>query len=1848
MGSWGVLFSQMSFAHQTQNTMYYTTTIFEETYKGALKFSNYSLRAEFILLFILIFLVYVIRKATYTAFAERGVRLGWLSSDWLKPGKLSGRSIKKLDRDIFLNFDTVKYYKVADGKYRSSLTTLSLLTLFFSIVNHTILCCFVEYKALYYIITFIFAGFVHDCHAAVGYHYWIWFYILFPWQFYFFSFLVYRSGIFQHDLFILSDQILDYKDMLVMVYKGRSFQQYYRANLAGIKAASIANIGAFAQWLYNSEKDQFSFLMLASTFTFSFKEFIDQKEFTNFFFYGMTAIFGETDVLSKLQKDNLACIFEAQGGKDKGYSNKTRSVVSEVNQYLLLLRNLAGMKDLVFNLKKWFLGFLLSEEQNEDYCLRVLFPEFKTFFKLHEIFEVIDEDQLSGDKELQDLFVKYIARKRKLDKLLLTDVDKEYKQTLFKMRDDAGRRIQSLKAYKDTSNGFRQEPVSIVIEGPSGIGKTTYLVPALSSLIFHDFEEYDFCEDNGNFRYNNDFVALKTTDKSFTADDLWRLQYNVNSSVGNIPFAEFLEIHNTAHFLMNKPKISDKDAKLLAKVHTYVFNEIPRPPHVAKAQVAIINRMHTLKVYMHPKWLTPKSGKEKEYSTRLSNFNETIKELNWFARNCLTPRGERIGETLKLQDLPEEVRCEKMIKHYSDLSNYLFFVGHKHSAWKNPCNGEAPLIDAPAEPNAGSNLFAFDYSGYKKLELHQVIKHLRGKFKENRDDCLRANQGREQRKMYGLLPDSLDVLVKEINQLESEEKKNPSLKTGDLMKMAKPWLPSLAPVKEDEVEEVIKSQGGLDFDSYKTDTVENEVTPTSRHPKYSIDPEVKAIIEDYRTVGTRPFHDYDFYFYGESDDDDSVGIFFRASEERITYGLKSDFRFLYQDNKLLQTKAVRDYFLNEKNYYESQLYMCTCPDFVREVENMRSDDLVRSLPSRTWMQCAKDLLNEVKHLKIDNKWKMFFPVFIILVVIMVLLYMIYKNKSLTSNVCNHIYKDKRQIVNRFCYKDKKEETEQEADPEYLYVAQGVNSTKEEFDRSMSNRTLPTGNQATSEVVGKVAENNQLVVEVPSKDGKRFIFCGNALAVRDRLLVICAHFVIDVDKFYLSQCQKDRVEVKLSECEVVNDSFQTSDDLMLLKLPVTFPFSFKNITNMIATKVDAEPLPSVTLLNIWGNNRKHLIVLNNLNNCAVRTDEFQYVCNKDEKHILSLKRFIHYDTQSCEGMCGSVIFGTHGPNYNKIIGIHVAGCENLTGQAAIITQTDVNVVTSQGAVEESPFIIGDGPKIPMVYKSPITKSIFYTTIKGMREYRPLTWQEKTVQNGEVVEKERSISEFPTKFPAPIRPKMIDGEASHPLDIRFGKFRVNPEFVFDESAIQSVRCDMMFHKNLEEYPIKYDIGFFGDGKLMKPLDRQTSTGYFGLLDSNEKRRKRSYWLPFMDDQGKIHDGAGTHELTLKLDEMYEKLSLGTMEIVFVVHPKADECLPLQKIVENNARGIYAGPLDVLVMCRALFYDLQAWVVKNKIKNDYAIGMNPYGRDWSNLVTKLTRAPKSKADLVFMDVDVKTQEIVMYQKRFKEEMFDIVMSFYANCPEKDNIVRLNMLKSVFNHNKLLYDGLFYGGMDLNPSGHPLTALINSLATIWWHRYIYYTVVHKHKGETFNYWNSKFDDHVNLVAMGDDMICGVDTSITNFYHPKNVRKEFNNYGIDITPAEKDSDLIFKKDLSECTFLKRHFGVAGDGYPVGLLVRDSILNSIFWCKNRDHVISSSGQNATSLLFEASLHGRELYKYIYEIIETREKGKFSDGNLLDLNAYKLSYAECMQYRKYHLSGIKAFKQCVGFEKYTYF
>jgi hypothetical protein len=158
-------------------------------------------------------------------------------------------------------------------------------------------------------------------------------------------------------------------------------------------------------------------------------------------------------------------------------------------------------------------------------------------------------------------------------------------------------------------------------------------------------------------------------------------------------------------------------------------------------------------------------------------------------------------------------------------------------------------------------------------------------------------------------------------------------------------------------------------------------------------------------------------------------------------------------------------------------------------------------------------------------------------------------------------------------------------------------------------------------------------------------------------------------------------------------------------------------------------------------------------------------------------------------------------------------------------------------------------------------------------------------------------------------------------------------------------------------------------------------------------------------------------------------------------------------------------------------------------------------------------------------------------------------------------------------------------NPSGHPLTVIINCLVNSLYMRYAFYYVSKKPL--------SSFRKYINLATYGDDNIMGVSDECPEFTHTR-ISVIMKLIGVDYTMAEKEAESVPYIHIDDASFLKRKFVYDED---VGAIV----------CP-LDH--SSIDKMLTSRLDEGTLDARA---HAICVIETavREyffygKGKFED------------------------------------------
>jgi hypothetical protein len=101
-------------------------------------------------------------------------------------------------------------------------------------------------------------------------------------------------------------------------------------------------------------------------------------------------------------------------------------------------------------------------------------------------------------------------------------------------------------------------------------------------------------------------------------------------------------------------------------------------------------------------------------------------------------------------------------------------------------------------------------------------------------------------------------------------------------------------------------------------------------------------------------------------------------------------------------------------------------------------------------------------------------------------------------------------------------------------------------------------------------------------------------------------------------------------------------------------------------------------------------------------------------------------------------------------------------------------------------------------------------------------------------------------------------------------------------------------------------------------------------------------------------------------------------------------------------------------------------------------------------------------------------------------------------------------------------------NPSGHPLTVIINSIVNSLYMRFAWFSLKPKN-------FAGKFHEHVHLMTYGDDNIMGVSREASWFNHTA-ISDVLSSSGVIYTMADKEQKSVPFLHISQTSFLKRSF----------------------------------------------------------------------------------------------------------------
>jgi hypothetical protein len=341
------------------------------------------------------------------------------------------------------------------------------------------------------------------------------------------------------------------------------------------------------------------------------------------------------------------------------------------------------------------------------------------------------------------------------------------------------------------------------------------------------------------------------------------------------------------------------------------------------------------------------------------------------------------------------------------------------------------------------------------------------------------------------------------------------------------------------------------------------------------------------------------------------------------------------------------------------------------------------------------------------------------------------------------------------------------------------------------------------------------------------------------------------------------------------------------------------------------------------------------------------------------------------------------------------------------------------------------------------------------------------------------------------------------------------------------------------------------------------------------------------------------------------------VFTGHLK-DEPTAQAKIEAQKTRVFTGAPVDWSIVVRSRLLSFVRLLQKNKFIFEAGPGTVCQSIEWTTIHEYLTAFG---ADRIVAGDYGKFDKRMLAQ--FVLAAFEIIENIYREAgfsPEECRQIRCIAMDTAFpviNMNGDIIE--FYG---TNPSGHPLTVIVNSIVNSLYMRYAY--AMANPKGRSCD----DFKQCVHLFTYGDDNIMGVSEKVPWFNHCE-IQKQMQLIGVEYTMADKESESVPYIHLQQTSFLKRAWRWEEDlqAYVCPLEEKSLHKSLTTWVpsktidKHMQMVAVISSANS-----EYFFHGKEIFHKHHEFFKTvlqLEPYKFyvEQGTLPDWDAL------CERFRK---------------------
>nr|UNY42095.1 MAG: polyprotein 1 [Picornavirales sp.] len=574
----------------------------------------------------------------------------------------------------------------------------------------------------------------------------------------------------------------------------------------------------------------------------------------------------------------------------------------------------------------------------------------------------------------------------------------------------------------------------------------------------------------------------------------------------------------------------------------------------------------------------------------------------------------------------------------------------------------------------------------------------------------------------------------------------------------------------------------------------------------------------------------------------------------------------------------------------------------------------------------------------------------------------------------------------------------------------------------------------------------------------------------------------------------------------------------------------------------------------------------------------------------------------EGQCGSPVVcigeGLHG----CIVGIHVAGTHggNDMGFSALVTRELVDELMSVA----NPIA---GPETTLPLSEIATPrcemgEVPYEHVGVLDQRWMMTGMVKTMLRESPI---HDMVQTHITAPARLRPFTKDGKKISPMIEGLSG-------AFDNNALMDTKLLNSCIEDVAEMVARAtfadDFSVLSEGEAINgiigedyvdAINMGSSPG-FPLTKLSPGSGKRHLF------EGELPNATiGNGDLRKELDKMDASLAKKEIPEVYFVCTLKDERRSLEKVADGKTRVFAASNVAHVIRFRQYFLRFAAAYMKRRADCEHAIGIDVYSREWEMLLQQM-KVKGSK----WMALDFKA-----FDKSITSQMMWAVFSVIKRSFELKGVVVPDEMEMLFGcvaePRYIIYNDVWQMSRT-HPSGEPMTAVLNSILVSILYRYCFVKIASS--VDPMKASSEQLRHCVSLCSYGDDNIATVHPSCS-WFNQQALTAAMREIGMQMTPAQKNTEMKVYEKCDEVTFLQRHWQWSEKhGVHVPLRKVKDIVEMVNWIRTGNDPHEQVCLNVDDALYELHFHGVSVYNMW--------RGKFETAlNLMDIKHVTLSYGE---------------------------